>query len=174
MNDMKEFVIPFSGLSLGIHTFDFEINRKFFESIEYSEIHDGEISWHVELNKQNNMLIFNFSFSGKVNVTCDRCADDFDMPIEGNNRLIVKFGNIAYEETEEIIVLTETEHEIDLAPFIYEYLILAMPLKRVHPDDENGVSQCDPEVIKKLEEISIRHKDNNDIDPRWDALKNLN
>jgi uncharacterized protein len=171
MNYMKEFLISFSGLSLGKHEYEFEIKDKFFESLEYSEIKKGNVHLDMTLEKHSVMLILNFSFKGEVTVMCDRCADDFEIPVEGENRLIVKFGPEPGEESEDIIVIGEGEHEIDISQYIYEYITLALPLQRIHGDDENGVSLCDPEVLKKLEEISVKHEQG--TDPRWDALKGL-
>jgi uncharacterized protein len=172
MNYMKQFVISFSGLSLGKHDYEFEVDDTFFESLEYSEIRKGNIHVDMTLEKTTIMLLLNFSFKGKATVTCDRCGDEFEIPVEGENRLIVKFGAVPMEETEDIIVIPEGEHEIDVSQYIYEYIILALPLQRIHPDDAEGNSMCDPDVLKKLEEISVKHTEG--TDPRWDALKGLN
>lgn len=174
MNYLKQFIIQFSGLSLGKHEYDFEINDAFFESIESPEIHQGGLKVHMTLNKQINMLVLEFNIKGHVNVTCDRCADDFNMPVVSQNKLIIKFAETAYEETDEIIFIEETSHEIDVAQYIYEFINLALPIQKVHLQNEQGEDQCDPEVIKKLEEILSRKKNEDDSDPRWDALKNLN
>jgi uncharacterized metal-binding protein YceD (DUF177 family) len=171
MNYMKEFLISFSGLSLGKHEYEFEIKDKFFESLEYSELKKGSVHVDMTLEKHSVMLVLNFSFKGEVTVMCDRCADDFEIPVEGENKLIIKFGPEPGEESEDIIVIGEGEHEIDVSQFIYEYIILALPLQRVHGDDAEGVSLCDPEVLKKLAEISVKHETG--TDPRWDALKGL-
>lgn len=173
MNYMKQFMISFSGLSLGKHDYEFEVGDAFFESLEFSEIRKGNVHVDMTLEKTTVMLLLNFSIKGEVTVTCDRCADEFEMPVSGENRLIVKFGSVPMEETEDIIVIPEGEHEIDVSQFIYEYIILALPLQRIHPDDEEGNSLCDPEVLKKLEEISVRQQ-SEETDPRWDALKGLN
>ena len=77
MNYFKQFVIQFSGLKNGDHNFNFEVTDKFFEKIEYSEIKKGKVNVDVLLNKQENMLVFNFSINGFVNVICDRCSDPF-------------------------------------------------------------------------------------------------
>lgn len=172
MNYMKQFMISFSGLSLGKHDYEFEVENAFFESLEFSEIKKGNVHVDMTLEKHTVMLVLNFSFSGDVTVTCDRCADEFEIPVSGDNRLIIKFGSTPMEESEDIIVISEGEHEIDVSQFIYEYIILALPLQRIHPDDEEGNSLCDPEVLKKLEEISV--KQSSGTDPRWDALRGLN
>jgi len=67
--------------------------------------------------------------------------------------------------------LPADEHELDLQQHFYEYIHLALPIKRVHPDDQSGNSTCDPVMLKKLKELIVEEKYEND--PRWDELKRL-
>ena len=169
MVDKKEFTIQFSGLATGVHQFGFEIDQSFFETFDYGDLADGNLTIDCMMEKQERMLIFTFDIKGKVGVVCDRCLDDFDLPVEGKERLIVKFGNEAMEENDEIVVIPEQEHEIDLSQYLYEYINLMLPYRKVHGEDENGESLCNQEVIKRIEE----HTQEEETDPRWDALKKL-
>ena len=111
------------------------------------------------------MLIFNFSIDGLVELPCDRCLAPMELKIGGKERLIVKFGQEWEEETEEVIIMPETDSRIDISVFIYEYIMLMLPYKRVHPEDEN---LCDESMMEKLEQHTFEGPD-----PRWDALKEL-
>ena len=165
MEELKEFVIPFLGLKDGIHDYAFDIDAAFFENFEYSEVKQGNVHVDVSLERQERMLIFNFILRGEVQLPCDRCLAPLSLPIEGSERLIVKFGQKWEEETEEILIIPETESRIDISSFIYEYIMLMLPYKRVHPEEEG---MCDQTVVGKLEQHT-----SNGIDPRWEALKNL-
>ena len=90
MKASKDYIIQFAGLSIGEHSFELTINDKFFETLDYSEIKQGNIQVKVNLVKQSNMMVLHFDISGAVNVNCDRCAEAFDMFINGKNKLIVK------------------------------------------------------------------------------------
>ncbi len=169
MNYLKQFIISFRGLSIGTHHFKFDIDDRFFENYEYSEIKKGKIAVDLLLEKQQRMLILKFTIKGYVNVMCDRCLEYFNQQISGKERLIVKFGEKKYEETDEILIIPETEQRIDISHYIYEYINLLVPYRHVHPEDENGISQCNPEAIKRIEELS-KHKT---LDHRWDVLKKL-
>lgn len=168
MKTLNPYSIQFSGLKPGRHEFDYEIDRKFFESIEYSEIADGKIHVDLALEKHSNMLVLNFVLKGDVKVPCDRCGEDFLLPVNDRQRLIVKFGEQNAEETEEVIVLSRNESEINVAHTIYEYIILALPIKRVHPE-----GQCDEETLKRLENLEAQEEKDKTTDPRWDGLKNI-
>lgn len=166
---MKDFFIPYKGLSIGIHKYNFIVNDKFFEEIEYSEFSKGSLMADLNLEKQERMIILHFSIKGSVEVQCDRCLEVMDFPVNIVETLYVKFGDNKEDETDEILILPESEYQIDISRLINEYITLAMPIRHVHGDDENGVSLCNADALKKLEELSERHT----IDPRWEKLKNI-
>lgn len=115
------------------------------------------------------MLIFEFSITGTVEVTCDRCLELFDYPVEGNETLYVKLGDEWDEESDDVLIIPESEHEFNVSQLIYEYIMLMLPIQRIHPDDENGKSTCDPTMLEKLG----TQPEPQETDPRWEALAQL-
>lgn len=170
MDYLREFAIPFVGLSLEEHQFNFIIDEKFFACYEYSEIKEAKVNLILTLDKRDRMLVLTFDMQGTVEVTCSRCLDPFDFIIKGTEVLYVKFGEEFREEDVDVVVIPENESKFDIAPYIYDYLHLMVPYRVVHPEDENGVSTCDPDVIKRIDNT----QEHNDSDPRWDKLKDLN
>jgi len=168
----RQFVIPFKGLKIGKHDFVFEIDDKFFDGFEGSEIHKGKIEVQIILDKKPTMLEFDFHLHGNVLVTCDLCLDELEVTIEYNSKLFARFGDVTEEQTDEIIVLSHAEHEIDVAQYIYEFSHLSLPYKRVHPNDDREKSTCNKDMLKKLDEYIVRNQ-HEETDPRWDDLKNL-
>lgn len=164
-NCLKQFIIPFSGLQQGIHEWDFKIENTFFDALEYSEVKKGKVQVKVIMDKQSNLLVLKFELKGVVSVECDRCLDEMDQPIASEQRLIVKLSDQLDEESDEMMVLPAGEHKIDVAPLIYEYIILAIPIRHVHPNEK----ECNQDVMKKLKE----HSNQQETDPRWDSLKNI-
>jgi uncharacterized protein len=169
MDYLKQFVIPFGGLKPGVHQFSFEVDDLFFEQFEHSEIKKGKVTVKIAFGREEKMLILNFDISGNVEVPCDRCYESFLLPFSGQERLIVKFGNSFHEENEEVLIIPTGETQIDVSSFIYEFVHLLIPFRRVHPEDENGNSLCDPEIIKRIDEI----EESSEPDPRWEVLKKL-
>ncbi len=167
---LKQFVIPFVGLSTGNHQFEFEIDDKFFASFEYSEIKEARAHVNLDLEKQDRMLVLNFSITGAIRVICDRCLGEFDMPVTIEEEYFIKFGHEHKEEDDNVLVISENETHIDITSLIFDYMSLQIPYRVVHPDDVNGISQCDPEVLARIEQLSA-HKEK---DSQWDALKDLN
>ena len=169
----KEFDIPFSGLKLGKHHFEYQIDRSFFESFGYEDFHAARIGVQAELEKMSNMMELHLSAAGTVNVNCDVTDEPFDLPVAGSLDLVIKFGEAYNNEDDEILVLPHGEHQMNIAQYVYEMLVLAVPSKRVHPGIEDGT--LDSEILKKLEELQPRQQKHEDErpDPRWDALRNL-
>ena len=170
MNRLKEYTIQFVGLEPGNHKFEFEVNDSFFENFEYSLIQHGQVHIDVALEKMERMMIYTITFGGKVLVTCDRCNEEFYYPVSDSQKLIIKLGAEYMEESEDVVVIPETEYQFNLAPYIYEFIHLALPARLLHPDDEHGKSTCDPEMLRLLEKLNTSET----ADPRWEALKNLN
>ena len=160
----EEFNIPFKGLSIGNHSYNYKIDNQFFESFEYFESERGNLIVHLDLVKESNLMDLHFHLKGNVTMQCDRCLNTFSIPVEGDFRLVVKFGDHFEEESDEVIVLPTTENRLDVNQLIFEYINLLLPLQKVHKD----IKDCDPEMIKKLE---LHQKSENDS--RWDALKNI-
>lgn len=165
------YTIPLSGLKEGHHTIDFEIDNKFFENFEESEVKEGSLIASIEIDKRSSHVDLVIRVSGSVRINCDRCLEPFSQPIGNENRLLVKFGKSLEDISPDIISVPADERELDLQQHIYEFIMLALPIKRVHPVDKKGISTCDPGMLKKLEELIIEEEKNND--PRWDELKKL-
>ena len=167
----RTYTIPLSGLKEGHHTFDFEIDEEFFEQFEESEVKEGSLIAKIEMDKRSTHSDLSIMISGTVRVCCDRCLEMFSHPVVCENRLLVKFGKSMDDIDPDIIFIPFDEHELDLKQHIYEFIYLALPIKRVHPEDKNGKSTCDPLMLEKLEEHIIEEE--SDSDPRWDELKKL-
>ncbi|WP_411029251.1 YceD family protein [Spongiimicrobium sp. 3-5] len=169
----KEFTIPFSGLKQGKHQFDYKIENKFFKSFEYEEFNDANVALQVSLNKMSTMMELVLHADGTVNVNCDVTSEPYDQKIEADLELVIKFGDEYNDEDDEILILPHGEHQVNIAQYVYEMLVLAVPSKRVHPGVLDGTLQS--EALEKLEELLPKEtKDNKgNTDPRWDALKKL-
>ena len=167
--------IPFKGLKEGEHTFDFDIDRSFFENFSKSEIREGDLHVRIVLQKSLRLLTLDFIIDGTVRLPCDRCLDEFDMPVSFKETLYIKFGDKRYEESANILVISEDDSSLDVSQYLYEYTHLALPIRRVHPDDENGHPTCNPVMIKKLEQLSsdTGKKEDMETDQRWSVLRNF-
>lgn len=167
MEKDNEFLIPVSGLGLGVHHFKFDIKDEFFADLDYSEVKQAEVTVDLEVLREELMMTFNFHLEGKVLVPCDRCADEFYIPIQSDQVFYIKFGAEGVEESDDVVVVPAEEHAYDIRSLIYEYIILSIPMYRVHPEGE-----CNPEVLALLSHDE-EPSDEEMTDPRWAALKDV-
>jgi len=167
----KEFLIPFVGLKQGKHQFEFEIDKKFFEYFDFDEYENVNIKVDLTLDKKSTMLELSFKHKGTVNVPCDISNENFDLPVKGKLNLIVKFGEEYNDENDEMLVLPHGEYQVDVSQYIYEMIVLSVPLKRVNPESvRNSVTQ---NKIEPATEKPAGTDTKEETDPRWDKLKNL-
>ncbi|GHC44067.1 YceD family protein [Ulvibacter litoralis] len=178
MKEMKEFTIPFVGLKLGEHRFDFEIKKPFFEHFEYDEFNDANINLDVLLDKKTTLLEFTLSYTGTVNVNCDTTNEPYNQGVSGEYHFIVKFGDVFNNENEDLLILPHGSYEVNIQQYIYESIILGLPSRRIHPGVLDGTLKSD--ILDKLEELSPNGSNTNKdatkgetTDPRWDTLKKL-
>ena len=177
MKKLNEFLIPFIGLKLGKHQFEYQINKAFFESFDYDEFESADIKVSVVFDKKSTMLELNFKHKGTIHVPCDLTNEMFDFPIKGKLKVIVQFGEEYNDDNDELLILPHGEHEINISQIIYEMIALSIPFRKVHPGVKDGT--LDSEALRKLNELRVEEiKEDNkntedNIDPRWDKLKQL-
>lgn len=172
----KDFVIPFRGLKDGDHQWEYTVDRRFFEEFDYQEFGESNVHTVIRMHKKPNLLEFDFSAQGEVEVPCDLTNEMYMQPVEGGFHLVVKFGEEFSEEDEELLIIPHGEHELDVSQFIYELIVLSVPSKRIHPGIVDGSLQSD--ILDKLEELAPGHEEGEEdsdapTDPRWDDLKKL-
>ncbi len=172
MEDLQTYEIQFRGLSEGEHDFQFKINNEFFKCFEKSEIRRGSLIANICLIKKPRMLEIEVQLIGRVEVPCDRCLEPFISLLDNTHKLYVKFSKEPEEETEDLILLSEKACKINLAHYIYEFIHLSLPYKKVHPEDASGKSQCNPEMLKKLDLLTA-NRPGEDTDSRWKELKEV-
>jgi uncharacterized metal-binding protein YceD (DUF177 family) len=171
METLKGYDISFFGLKEGSHKFKYKIENQFFEAFNYDEYLDCNILVNLNFIKKSTLLELNFSAIGTVRIACDVSNEPFELPIQGKLDIVVKFGDDYNDDNEEILIIPHGHYKINVAQFIYELIVLAVPTKRIHPGIENGSLQTP--ILEKLKELRPNNKKSDEIDPRWEDLKKL-
>ncbi len=176
MSVLKAYTIPLLGLKVGIHEYDFEVDSNFFAALEDSPIQEGNFKVKLYLDKRpDEMLVLIFSFQGKISTDCDRCLAEIQLPVEGEEQLVVKYADEPREEAE-VIYLAKEAAELNVARFIYEYIVLSTPIIKVYDCQEEDPIPCDEEMLDKLDAINEAPEqadDESEGGSIWDALKGL-
>ena len=171
MKSLSPYLIKFSGLKEGIHLFSYEIGNKFFKNFDYYDFLDAKLFAKLELEKQSTLLNLKFSFNGEIEVQCDVSMESFDLKLETEHAVVVKFKDDIISTDDKVIFMPAGSHSIDVSHLIYESIILAVPQKKVHPGIENGSLKS--EIVEKLEALKPKKNFKEKTDPRWDKLKDL-
>ena len=168
----NDFVLSFFGLKEGLHKYEYKIEKQFFESFNFDDFIEADLKVTLDLMKKSTLLELDFESNGMVVVPCDISNEPFDLPINGELDLVVKFGEEYNDDNEEVLILPHGEHQLNVSQYIYEMIVLSIPSKKVHPGIKDGSLQSD--ILDKLEELSPDNKnEKNNTDPRWDGLKKL-
>jgi len=171
MQGLKQFSIPFKGLNFEIHQFSFKVDDIFFQEFEDSPITSGSLISNLSFEKKPDHLILDFETLGTIKTECDRCTADINLPLTSNFSLIIKFDDDEREE-DHIIYIAPESHEINVAQFIYEQIILSLPLMKIYDCDFDDPIPCNEEILNILDR-KVEDETEEKINPLGDALKNL-
>jgi uncharacterized protein len=161
-------ILQFSGLKLGNHHFEYELEASFFDSCESFGINKGVGVAKAQLEKKETMMLLSLTLDAQLEVLCDRCNENMSLDVNGAMELIYKFGT---EESldESLVILPPDSYQMDMFQPMYELLIVSLPSRFIHGNDG-----CDPEVMKFLNSSDTPQDNKNEVDPRWEALNKLN
>ena len=171
MCSLDALKIDLKGLKAEENLLDFDLTDSFFQALDGSQLEHGALHVSVSIRKMAGFFELLFHTEGEVTVSCDRCLEDMQQPIIADNRLMVKLGD-TYSEEDDTVTIDENEGMLDMSWFIYEFIMLAIPIKHVH-----APGKCNSEMSQKLEELSgaVRsgEQEAEAVDPRWKALSEL-
>lgn len=167
MEQLDIYTINFRKLKKGLHEFKFSPGNSFFENYEKSKIKHCKSNVKVKFNKQKkNFFKLDFLIHAEVELACDRCLDEFSLPINKEFHLLVRLtADLPENDDVELVFIKETEDEINIAQYIYEFFNLSLPIKKTC---ELGSKDCNPKVTKLINKHTAG---NRQTDPRWEQLK---
>jgi uncharacterized protein len=172
LKSLRTYSIPFTGLKLGRHEFEYTIGSEFFKEFDYSLVKNGDLQCRVELDKQETMIILSFHIYGNIDMACDRCLSEYPQPVDIHEQQIFKFSDEVIDEDAEIITLTKNDTEISIVGLVYEYINVAVPFVAVC-SNEGNTPYCDKDMLERLNKLAGGDEQEKSADPRWDALKKL-
>jgi len=173
----SKYEIPFVGLKNGEHVFNYSVDADFFAEFEESLVSDGKFDIELIFDK-NNFFTLTFNIDGYMLAECDRCVEQFQLNFSESYPLLVKFNdNTTMDENipdsdDDLIYISRNETHLNVARFIHEFIILSIPIKKVHPDDENGNPGCEMKYQNQIGD-DVDDAEEESTDPRWEALKKL-
>lgn len=174
MDARVPYTLPIKGLGDGMHQFRYEVDADFFATFVESPVQDTTVDLVVQLDKRPSLLVLEFDFSGTIGTDCDRCLAPIQLPVQGQHRLLVKYGEAEdAPDDEDVVYIPHETSQWNIAQFVYEYILLAQPLIKVYDCQVKQPYPCDLNTLERLtdnEEESEATESETD-NPIWDALK---
>ncbi len=164
------------GLSNKEHRFEYEFGSEFFRKYGTDLLSEGSFQVDVVLNKHETFIEVNFNAKGTGRLICDRSLEPFDYPIQTENKIVFKYGEEYQELTDEIIVIPRDTATLELGQYIYEFISLAVPLKKLHPrfrDEAEETDEAEGKIVYSSGGTEEKKNDEEETDPRWNILKKL-
>jgi len=188
MSKFEQYNVVLKDISNEVRMLEYDLDNVYFKKIDSPEVQKGNVKARVTVQKKQNIFELQFSLEGTIIIPCDRCLDDMEQPIHYKEKLQVKLGE-KFSEEDEIVIVPESDGGINIAWFLYEFIVLNIPIKHVH-----ATGECNKTMVTKLRKHITRQKDDDDeegtalvfddedddfttdeaqTDPRWDGLKNI-
>ncbi len=162
-----DYNIDIFKLSNRSHQYSFDFDDSFFDMFEGSFVTKGKGKADLELLKSDTFIELKFKIVGNVELVCDRSLEPFGFQLDIKNKLLLKFGDDWEEISDEILMMPRNEQTINVSQYIYEFIGVSIPMKKLHPkfneEDEED------EFIYSSDDSN----ENVSTDPRWKKLKDL-
>jgi uncharacterized metal-binding protein YceD (DUF177 family) len=180
VNQLRQYDINIIGLEPKRYEFNYSSGDAFFQALDQQLIKQGDVQTHLILDKSETMIRLDFSITGVVERTCDRTLDLYDEQVDTRQTLFLKFADRNEELTDEIELIERNTATVNVARYIFDYIVLSMPMKSLHPrlreeDEEDDLTEG--KLIYSSD--SVKETDDTEdekpaVDPRWEALRKLN
>lgn len=168
---MKKLVIDIYKLSNKLHQYEFEIEEAFFSTLKQDLVNSGILKAVVDLDKNDSFIGMEVKIEGTVELTCDRTLEQFQYPISVDRKVIFKFGNEERELEHDVVMITNDTQQIDVGQYIFEFVGLAVPMKKLHPRFDENEEEFGSLVYSS--EYTMEEDDESTPDPRWKKLNDL-
>lgn len=173
---MSAYGIHIVGLSNKLHSFNFELGKSFFKTYGTDLIAEGLFQAKVDVDKHETFLEATFTIEGTAVLTCDRSLETFEYPIKKRHSIVFKLGDVNEELSDEIVMIQRDTTTLELGQYLYEFLVLAIPMKRLHPrflqEEETDDDTAEGKIVY-TSEPKAEEDEEKEIDPRWNILKKL-
>ncbi len=175
MANRRTFEIAFVGLKPGVHEFSYELDDKFFAETGEKDFSNITAQVKLQLDKKAGFMLLKFEIAGKADVTCDRCGSNITKELWDEFNILVKMVANPdemndQEEDPDVFYISQTESHLQLNTWLYEFVVLSIPLQKMCKEEEIGGPQCNNEVLEKLRSMEIKAGENN-ANQLWKGLE---
>lgn len=174
MAEKRKFDIAFVGLKQGVHKFTYELDKKFFVEKGSEDFSDLISTVQLFLEKETGFMRLKFEVDGKAEVNCDRCGNPLKLDLWDEFSIIVKLVDEPEEmnlteEDPDVFYISRTESHLHVSDWLYEFVLLSLPMQKMCSEEQMGGPQCNQEVLQKLKEMETKVVEHN-ANSLWKGL----
>jgi len=170
----RQFEIAFVGLKHGLHEFQYELGEEFFSEKGLTDNSVSHAQVKLTLDKSAGFMMLRFEVGGEVNVPCDRCGNNIDLSLWDEFKILVKMVENPdtmndQEEDPDVFYISRTESHLDVENWIYEFVMLSIPMQKMCAPEEMGGPKCNKEVLERLKKMES-HQQEETVKNIWKGL----
>jgi uncharacterized protein len=181
---LRNYNIDIIKLKDGPHQVSFNVNDEFIKFYEAEDWAKGaDLKVVISLSKTVSVIEADFNISGTIRLICDRSLEEFHQPLDFQDKVIYKYGPMEQEISEDVFMITRDAPYINVAQLIYEFILISIPAKKIHPDyleemddedfDQEGSLVYLSDDMTHQEPNGDSTENNGPVDPRWEILNKL-
>ncbi len=174
--------IQIHGLSNGTRAYslDVEAQKVPFITDEFT----GLISFEGDVTKQNSTFVVQGTARCNATLICDRSGDSFEEPITAEIKLVYQvnpeMAELQEPDAPPPLYLFNNYEDIDITEEIRQELLVQLPMRRIAPEYRDlpleevipGIT-VEEEQTKPQSSPQSEEQEDQEIDPRWQALKKI-
>jgi len=174
MNVLSPFSIPYKGMGDGIHNLEYDVDDVFLKEFESSHLDNGKFKVLIEFDKRSDHSVLHFDIEGYTKTNCDRCLEKIKLPMFGEYVLHIKHSEEG-DNTDEIVYIHPETSVLNLAKYVYEFVLLSMPIIKSYDCEYDEEPPCNFEILDKMNNLG----DDQEVDSPnegggiWSSLKDI-
>ena len=177
MAGRRDFDIAFVGLKPGLHSFEYEIDDRFFEEFGPQDFNNVKVHVGLQLEKNTGFMILKFEVGGTVDVQCDRCGNRLPLELWDDFEVLVKLTDNAEQMNEEeedpdVFYIARTESHLNVKNWLFEFINLSIPMHKMCKESDMGGSYCNKEVLARLAKMNPQPAKDQSIWKDLDQFRN--
>ena len=181
-SSQNAFVIDLFRTPDGLTEHSFILNSEWVQGMDQDLLENVQGKADLKMDKGLRMINLTIDLHAEVGLLCDRSLEPFKEQIHVEEAMYYKFGEEFEEQDDNLIILPRDQELLILDQLLFDLVVLALPVKKVHPDYQNqeaifykAEDRNKSQQNDKKEQTAGKQNEKKEkpVDPRWEELLKL-
>ena len=146
LEKLTTFELPLKGMPCGTQQFEYHLGMDFFREMESTDVLSAAVDATVEVKRSGDIYELCITVAGELGIPCDRCLEPMKHEVDCDYELTVKFGDEYNDETDGLLIVPDSDNDLNVASIVYDTVALTIPISHVHEEGE-----CDEATWEALQ-----------------------